>query len=107
MKEEGWYFVEPCQNYCLEQNLCFCRELRNYYFNCLCKEQQTLLSLKYIPVSDVDMCMSPPFLSSRRHSASACGIPRVMAVDGGLTGTQERVMLLRSRMVSYVSLSVA
>lgn len=50
------------------------------------------------------MCMSPPFLSSRRHSASACGIPRVIAVDGGLKGTQNRAMLLRSRVVSYVLL---
>lgn len=56
----------------------------------------------YIPVSEWDMCLSPPFLSSRRHSASACGIPRVMAVDGGLKGTAERVMLMRSRVVSSV-----
>lgn len=35
-----------------------------------------------VPVNDWDV--SPPFLSSRRHSASAWAIPSVMAVDGGL-----------------------
>lgn len=40
--------------------------------------------------------MSPPFLSSRRYSAPACGTPRVVAVDGGLQGTQEPVKYLEA-----------
>lgn len=42
------------------------------------------------------MCMSPPFLPSSRPSAFACGIPRVMAVDGGLKGTQVLVNFIKT-----------
>lgn len=38
----------------------------------------------YLPVTRCNMCMLLPFLSSSRHPDSACGIPKVMAVDGGL-----------------------
>lgn len=46
--------------------------------------------MKSIPVSDWDTCTFPPFLSSRRHPASTCGIPKIMAVEGGLKERQHR-----------------
>lgn len=47
-----------------------------------------------IPASKRDTCKFPPFLSSRRSSASECGLTRVMAVDGGLWGTQQHTRLV-------------
>lgn len=57
----------------------------------------------HIPVTECDTCMSPPFLPSRRHSTFACGIPRVMAVDGGLKGKQVLVALTHSENYYYVN----
>lgn len=46
-----------------------------------------------IPASKRVMCKFPPFLSSRRSSASDCGLKRVMAVDGGLRGHNVLVLV--------------
>lgn len=50
-----------------------------------------------LPVSEWDVCMSPPLRSSRRHSDSACGTPNVMAVDEGLQGEREVFFFFKSR----------
>lgn len=58
----------------------------------ICSDNKRVL----IPASKRDMCKFPPFLSSRRSSASHCGLNRVMAVDGGLRGHNRLVLVLFS-----------
>lgn len=67
---------------------CFCPEQSKLKY-CYCRKLG-LKSVKSIPVSDWDTCTFSPFLSSRRHSASTCGIPKIMAVEGGLKERQHR-----------------